>query len=1181
MTTPPFVSPGSPVLASQLDGLLKAADDRLAALYSGGRSPLVFNAVQPAHQTFPLGAVYVMSADAKRFYIPGPPDGNWPPQYSQAELDAELASLTVIGPTEDRLSVVVNGWNHAYYNAGDSLAILRRTWVDPETGTPHLLPIRLEGAWQPDRFWRYGLADILFEDEELTGFTWQPAWRKYGCVRFHNLTSQLITIGLDDGQELAIPKYECRVIRRFRPEDPWSLTGRRYFPPAMHLDVPSWYWLPAQPTQMASRADASQVANPLVNLCLIAQIFQPTQVALGPGMYHGAPTHGLVAPAEAKLADVLGHGGDFSIIRLRTGDEVAERHDFSITLASHLVGHAGLAAIGLDARAEDSTRGLILEHDGTTQPEDPPGGTYHYDAIGYTTNALGGVCRPIRNPARGIQELVSRLYFPSVETADAWYRELFRWPTVALVVTQIRNLIIPLGEWVPDVFDPEEHPAAQPPYPNNAFPNVIGEWRELGYEEHFGQAAYWEVGTSATVAPWNLFIKTTQGALGEIETYDPNGALSRSDVRLSSGPVRSTVSLTETGLFWQEAIGPDQACPIFGVGQIQASEWVESPTGGLGLGTLTGLGYQEPRWQESILPTRAGTRLSQVLSCGRGEPWAYTTITFVGEGPSWGRIHPRVIQAEGGADGAPWRYDSTLALGASEFGFARLWWWHDPPPPAGTGSGGYDPETIAGPPVLRVRDHGKMIPYVLGEQFHRWAELRAKLYDDTKGSYIDTEDELTHQIQVRMHATHFNATADLVRRVRLIRPLGFEQWKKGFAFDSLHNEGGWSVSTGTPKNPNPAAPPDGSLRWMGGGALGVTVQPAGCVHTASGYEYDYMDTKLEALGIPFRTAPVPTQLQALETIPLRCFFLVDPPAPPSKAGLNLYSLPEANRPDSWKGLQPLRYVHFDDLREYLDSSGWAWSYFAVVNPVRLVSYVPSLANEEMAIQHSTPWTKDSPTLAWWGQIPVGLDPGFRLRPGATFIGCVQDQGGDLQIRNPGYYARPLVEEMAPLTSAGYGAYQEQEDREEWHEEGYWITRTYTRAHWAISWLRLPAEVMQAISNHGRYHQGGAHKETIFGGGYWQTGAGFRCYKIITNQTVRLLAVPYPAPYTQAGPLDSFPDLLGQTGHNLTALRPPNTIRPINLTVSHGSLVRWEDFGQVPGVEWYLRRYPDHGIVLPV
>src|SRR4030095_7281720 len=247
LTIPGNVAVGAPVLASQLDEILRATDERLGRLYSGSRSWWMFDTSSvPPSQVPPIGAVYVLSDDEDRELIPPPgsfpsPDhgGAWPKKYDRVAFFNAVAEMPVIGRSQNGNAWLVSGHPVVdVYAMDESLDILTRTAPDPVEGML-TLPAQFEGNYEPERFFRYAIADVFVESPDGGSYGWP--FDKYGVVRFHNLGQGSATSEMYPERPLRITVSAGRVttIRRTGRNDSWRVENmRRYFPNCLPLDVP-------------------------------------------------------------------------------------------------------------------------------------------------------------------------------------------------------------------------------------------------------------------------------------------------------------------------------------------------------------------------------------------------------------------------------------------------------------------------------------------------------------------------------------------------------------------------------------------------------------------------------------------------------------------------------------------------------------------------------------------------------------------------------------------------------------------------------------------------------------------------------------------------------------------------------------------------------------------------------
>ena len=788
VSTPPTVSPGDPVLASGLDALLSAADERLSRLYSGSRSWYAFDtSTVPPQQIPPTGAVYVISEDAHRSILPAPgtpggPNGPWPSKYDHADHIAQAAAMVITGPDTLGVAWVVTGsFASGTYSFGDSASVLERTHLG-ETR-----PLKLSSAYEPERFHRYALADVFIESTSGASFDWTHD--KYGVVRFHNLSKFAVTVNLGSST-ISIEARRVRTIRRETRTSAWDTTLRRFFPKALPGDIPMW---DSDTSSMGNLPLRSQSANPIFRQAMLQAMFQPHALTVFPGMF--SATILPVLPdldSSNTLASAIVQAGEFDVIRTSTGASHQDQFTLLYSGESLASTPASWAAVGLRTVLDDSTRGAVLSADpGFPQPED---GTWKFDAISRTTNVLGGVVCAIDNGS--VTSRVVLPWFADAEAADAWYASLFEWPTYGVVRTATSIIWNDSGVWTPLGFgsDPDY-------YGTWDTPGVGGEVREYVIE--------WGGETFGTVSAWNVFTKTIASSL------PPGGQLVRQ-------PLLTAVVAYPSVDFWQarEDATWDDAGSVIPRERGQRGIFVAGQS--WGLGTIDGSEIQEPRWQAALFPTIGWAASSSWYSYPfyGPEEWIWTSLLPDGSG---GTIrHWRVSSAEGAANGEPWAWvfsDSGSVTG-SGMSFWRMFYQGAPVPQQ---SAAYPGKPKTGPQPWPTRDHGWLADLVLGSGSD-WTEARSSLYDTAPISVA----EQSVGVQVRMNASAFNQLSKLIAGMSHVRPCGWEQYVDGFSFDLLVSYSGWDVVP----------------------TSGFNAQPYGAVHVY-GVDTT-TDAKLDSLGVPRR-----------------------------------------------------------------------------------------------------------------------------------------------------------------------------------------------------------------------------------------------------------------------------------------------------------------------------------------
>lgn len=898
---PPTVAVGSPVLAAGLDGLLRAADERLERLFSGSRSWWAFNtSAAPAHQIPPTGAVYVLSDDADRDLLPAPGTagcphgGNWPAQYDHAAHVAEAAALTITGAdTLDIAWVVTGSFSPDVYTWGDSASVLERT----HSGQSR--PLKWDGSFEPERFHRYAMADVFIESGAETDWEWLHD--KFGCVRFHNLSLFEITIDLGGGQSIAIDSRRVRIVRRLSRTGTWDTTLRRYFPKCLPGDVPMW---DNDTSDMVNLPLRSQAANPLFRQCLLQSMFRPHALTDDPGMF-SAEISAVLPPVdtEASLAAAVVQQGEFEAIRTSTGDDtIVDRFTLIYSGESLATTPAEWADAGLTVSLDDSTRGAVLEVDGAFTP--PPTGVWHFDLISRSTNLTGGIVVAVKSAT--VTERILLPWWQDATEADAWYSALFLWPSYEV------SRSATVTYWAEGTWTPAG---------GGADTDYIGSWAIDGSGTEVREwMVEWDGSSYGTVSSWNVFTKVIGDAL-------PDGA------QLIRQPLLTAVMSTQSVEFWaeQEDLTWDDA------NSVRARVWGQRGiyVGGQpwGLGTVDSEEMLEPRWQYALWPT-----------IGHDPQTTWTAFPFYGSeeivwtplvpsGSGTGNLyHWRLTSPEGAAAGAGWGWayadDGFTPSGLEPSGTVSsgmTFWRMLSGEVAQAGSAGTYPGKVnTGPQPWPVRDHGWLADRILAGDAvaagDPWAVARTELWDavDIGGGSSYRPDELAVGFQIRMTASSFNQLSALIGAMSHVRPLGWEEYVDGFDFDDLVGVYGWDIGI------------------SGGGPY---IQPYGAVHV---FGYDTtVDGKITDLGITPRTM-ASSQLQALQSIEMREYYVVT-------TGLGApFRVDDrtTTRPSIWTSVGNTKsYITADDLHDALEALGFAFNQVRLVQPISIETLVPGTAIE--------------------------------------------------------------------------------------------------------------------------------------------------------------------------------------------------------------------------------------------
>lgn len=895
---PPTVGIGSPVLASGLDALLRAADERLARLF-GGRSWLMYNTTSvPSWQIPPWGAVYILSDDADRTLLPPPGSpgcphgGTWPEQYNHAAHVAEAAALTITGPDPANVAWEATGtYTVDVYTWGDAASVLEGV-VSSESR-----PLKLDGAFEAERFHRYALADVLIDSAGDSSFAWPHD--KYGVVRIHNLSEIAVSVDLGGGQSIELQPGRIRCIRRTSRTGPWVLTERLYFPVALPGDIPMW---DGSTTHMTNLPLRSQQANPIYRQAILQSMFRPHALTADPGMFSSAilPVLPSVSTGQPLSAAMI-QPGEFEVIRTSTGDdEVADRFTLLYSGESLTSTPSAWAAVGLQVSLDDDTRGAVLEADPTFPG--PESGTWHYDLISRTTNVTGGIVVPVKSGS--VTERVLLPWFATATAADEWYSALFLWPTYGV------TRIYASGGWAYGLWTPRG-------YGSDA--DYWGDWSQDGDTIEVREyVAEWDGASYGTVSAWNVFTKAIGDAL------PAGGTLIRQ-------PLLTAVMTTASAQLWwerEDETWDDETAVVMRETEYFDTRHLYVAGQAWGMGSVSGDELEEPRWQLALWPTIGAhpTATWSAFPFYGSEEWIWTPLVPGDTAPS-NLYHWRLQSPEGAAAGADWSWhygtgghtpagDEPSGEVPSGMSFWRMFAAEAPQPGSAEPYPGR-PET--GPHPWPIRDHGWMADRILeGHPIaagDHWWQGRNDCWDNVEigGSVEIRPDEFHVGMQLRMCAAVYNQISALIRGMDHVRPLGWEQYVRGWSFNDLYGTMGWGI---------------------GLGSSGPFLQPLGAVHI---YGIDTgVDARLDALGISRRSA-TSSELQALQTIDVQEYYVVTDLI----TGVSLYADNQTGiRTGDWYDTgDTIQYCTADDIHDAISPMGFRFDLVRFVQPVEIETLI--------------------------------------------------------------------------------------------------------------------------------------------------------------------------------------------------------------------------------------------------
>lgn len=905
VATPPTVEAGDSVLASQLDALIKAADDRLSALYTG-KTWFAFPGAftdglprpnVPTQQVPPCGEIYVLTPDSARVVLPAPGTaasfGTWPKQYWHEQHVALCAAMPLVGLDHTGYAWEVSGSFLAdVYPFGGSASILERT-VDGVT-----LPARLQGNYEPERFQRYALADVLIEDSSTSLAEWHHD--KFGVVRFHNLGKHDVSVNLSATQSVTVPAYGIRTIRKLSRNGDYILTPERlYFPTAEPGDVPMW-------------DGRLSDANPIAKVALLQSMFRPQAVLSTSGLFSSTVLDLREPLNSGSLASELAvEPGDVEVIRTDTGD-LARIDRFTITFDGTVPPEPNAwNDIGLRLTEDAGTHTLEVAHDAALAPT--PVGAWTYDIISRTTNLTGGI---IVGTTASFAP-----FFANSTGAGSMFNDLFVWPTYTSTATAVQTVIVPDVTWVPTGGGTDT--------------DYDGAWTSDGTSTtYYSFEAEWDATGTSFAGAWNLFTASVDSLTNADPAYVSNLEWRRQHVCCA-------ITYTESVDFWHadDHATLDNACSVVpftrsGGGSVTG---ITVPDGVIGLGSQTDGGWTEPRFKVHLFHT-----------VGYDPQQTWESLGFSGsEDIIWTPLHPdlpgagtishfRTRDREGASGGAPWTwsysdsaiYDVSAASVTSTCVGSGMRFWRcfylGTKVPGGADA--FPGATDAGPQPWIVRDHGWLADRVLeGSEVaasETWVELRTQLHDDTElggaaGGIIRPQEQHVG-MQIRMCAATLNQVSALIAGITHVRPCSFEDWCGGFSLD-LVGGGSWTAY-------------DNALF-----TTGIGIAPFGLAHNYG--RGGTIDDDLDSIGVRRLTATCP-EFQALATI--SCMEYIEYGSP------GTYQAVAFARPASWSSIgDAIEYTTHEEIDVAMQRLGFRFTRAQFVYPVALHELIPDASLETL------------------------------------------------------------------------------------------------------------------------------------------------------------------------------------------------------------------------------------------
>ena len=244
-----------------MNALVEECDEALKVLFSG-KSPLAFGGLTAWSGV--LGIPFLFGDPAERKILAGDTR-----QYSGALFQTIAGGITIVGPDVDGTLDCEDAVESRYedvaelfgYGAGfKSDCDERDVWVFDWSLAVKLAEDALLGAdfgflrlydetknaavVRPmEQLHDRAVAEIIFEGYDDTTFVWDPSWGKFGCLRFHNLDRQTLTIDFGALGTVEIPPLGCQAVRQYGASGAQRTgidTSRQYLWAFRHGDAPVW-----------------------------------------------------------------------------------------------------------------------------------------------------------------------------------------------------------------------------------------------------------------------------------------------------------------------------------------------------------------------------------------------------------------------------------------------------------------------------------------------------------------------------------------------------------------------------------------------------------------------------------------------------------------------------------------------------------------------------------------------------------------------------------------------------------------------------------------------------------------------------------------------------------------------------------------------------------------------------
>jgi len=215
-----YLTAPSPVGIAEANAVFDALDDALSVLFNA-QSPLLYLSHAEWKEAGLAGLLCIFGTMASRRIFSATAS------HDQSAIDTAAAAATILSQDDDLKQVELDMVADAL---STSLVIQKRT-VTPPTGPdePYFAKVEfIAGHYHHEKRHDLAAVDVVFEGHASRAFTWESAWDKCRCLRFHNLDSDstplVVTMG-STGQTFTLNRWDCITVRLSDDGTSWEQEG--------------------------------------------------------------------------------------------------------------------------------------------------------------------------------------------------------------------------------------------------------------------------------------------------------------------------------------------------------------------------------------------------------------------------------------------------------------------------------------------------------------------------------------------------------------------------------------------------------------------------------------------------------------------------------------------------------------------------------------------------------------------------------------------------------------------------------------------------------------------------------------------------------------------------------------------------------------------------------------------